>query len=233
MRQGCTCHNSRDIFESLPYEDLVPMRSRTFLISLAGFGCYFGLLLITPKAFPAFGASTTHFLLILSSMVLMPLLAITAIWAIGALITAKLDKHAMGPAARTAGRVSLAGVAAFFICIALASILPNTLPTGSYDSPFNRALWLDPGFATDPPGQATPRQKMLAAVIAQLPHKSRSEIETMLGPSMNTPYFQSTGRDLIYATGPQRDSVFGLDSEWLLIWLDEHGTYKRHTIATD
>ncbi|MDD2990459.1 MAG: hypothetical protein PHI64_16080 [Zoogloea sp.] len=64
-------------------------------------------------------------------------------------------------------------------------------------------------------------------------NKSRDEIESMLGPSMDTPYFQSTGRDLIYATGPQRDSVFGLDSEWLLIWLDEQGAYKRHAIVTD
>ena len=50
---------------------------------------------------------------------------------------------------------------------------------------------------------------------------------------MNTPYFQSTGRDLIYVTGPERDSVFGLDSEWLLIWLDGQGAYKRHAIVTD
>lgn len=46
-------------------------------------------------------------------------------------------------------------------------------------------------------------------------------------------YFQSTGRDLIYITGPERDSLFGIDSEWLLIWLDENGIYKRHAIVTD
>src|SRR5882762_3914729 len=28
-----------------------------------------------------------------------------------------------------------------------------------------------------------------------------------------------TGRDLIYELGPQRDSYFTIDSEWLLIWL--------------
>lgn len=209
------------------------MTSLAFRISLAGFFSYFSLLLLTPKAFPAFGASTTHFLLILSSMVLMPVLAIAATWTTGAFITAKLGRHPMGATPRTAGHITLAGFASFATCLALASILPNKLPTGSYDKPFNRTLWLDPAFATDPPDQATPRQMMLAAVIAQLPHKSRDEIESMLGPSMDTPYFQSTGRDLIYATGPQRDSVFGLDSEWLLIWLDEQGAYKRHAIVTD
>jgi len=209
------------------------MTSLTFRISLAGFFSYFSLLLLTPKAFPAFGASATHFLLTLSSMVLMPVLAIAAIWTIGALITAKLDGHPLGATSRTAGHITLAGFASFGTCLALASILPSALPTGSYDKPFNKTLWLDPAFATAPPGQATPRQMMLAAAIAQLPHKSRDEIESMLGPSMDTPYFQSTRRDLIYATGPQRDSVFGLDSEWLLIWLDEQGAYKRHAIVTD
>jgi len=217
----------------LTNEDLAPMTSRTCRISLLGFFSYFSMLLLTPKAFPAFGASAIHFLLILSSMVLMPVLAIAAAWTIGALITAKLDRHPMGATSRTVGHITLAGFGSFATCLALASSLPSALPTGSYDNPFNRTLWLDASFATDPPGQATPRQKMLGAAIAQLPRKSRDEIESMLGPSMNTPYFQSTGRDLIYATGPQRDSVFGLDSEWLLIWLDEQGAYKRHAIVTD
>lgn len=55
----------------------------------------------------------------------------------------------------------------------------------------------------------------------------------MLGTSLDTPYFQSTGRDLIYVTGPERDSLFSIDSEWLLIWVDENGIYKRHAVVTD
>lgn len=125
------------------------MTSLTFRISLAGFFSYFSLLLLTPKAFPAFGASATHFLLILSSMVLMPVLAIVAIWTIGALITAKLDRHPMGATSRTAGHITLAGFASFATCLALASILPSALPTGSYDKPFNRTIWAGFRMAAD------------------------------------------------------------------------------------
>ncbi len=101
-------------------------------------------------------------------MVLMPVLAIAAAWTIGALITAKLDRHHMGATSRTVGHITLAGFGSFATCLALASSLPSALPTGSYDNPFNRTLWLDASFATDPPGQATPRQKMLGAAIAHV-----------------------------------------------------------------
>ena len=55
----------------------------------------------------------------------------------------------------------------------------------------------------------------------------------MLGPSLDTPYFQRTGRNLIYVLGPERDSYFVIDSEWLLIWLDSAGRFKRYAIYTD
>ena len=75
---------------------------------------------------------------------------------------------------------------------------------------------------------------MLADVVQRLPGRSRAEIESLLGPGLDTFYFKSTGRDLIYVTGPCRDSPVGpIDSEWLLIWLDENGVYERHSIAID
>ena len=74
---------------------------------------------------------------------------------------------------------------------------------------------------------------MLEDVVKRLHGQSRVELENILGPTLDTPYFKSTGRDLIYVTGPERDSFFGIDSEWLLIWVDENGIYKRHAIVTD
>jgi len=107
------------------------------------------------------------------------------------------------------------------------------LPTGSYDKQFDREAWLDPESANYAAGDITPRQKMLADVVKRLPGQTHAELENMLGPTLDTPYFKSTGRDLIYVTGPERDSLFGIDSEWLLIWVDENGIYKRHAIVTD
>lgn len=206
--------------------------SRTCRISFIGFGLYFGFLLV-PKAFPGMNATAIVFFLQLSALVLMPILLILAIWCIGAFVEAKFRRQPISGRLLSAGRFAFAGISMFVTFLALGSILPDALPSGSYDESFNRDAWLDPASKPSVPRGATSRQRMLADVIARLPHKSRSELEVMLGPSMDTPYFKSTGRDLIYATGPQRDSFFALDSEWLLIWLDEDGIYQRHAIVTD
>lgn len=206
--------------------------SRTCRISFIGFGLYFGFLLV-PKAFPGMNATAIVFFLQLSALVLMPILLILAIWCIVAFAEAKFRRQPINGRLLSAGRVAFAGISMFVTFLALGSILPDALPSGSYDESFNRDAWLDPASKPSVPRGATSRQRMLADVIARLPHKSRSELEVMLGPSMDTPYFKSTGRDLIYVTGPQRDSFFALDSEWLLIWLDEDGIYQRHAIVTD
>ncbi len=63
--------------------------------------------------------------------------------------------------------------------------------------------------------------------------QDRADLKALLGSSLETPYFESTGRDLIYILGPQRDSFFAIDSEWLLIWLDDSGHFERYEIYTD
>lgn len=74
---------------------------------------------------------------------------------------------------------------------------------------------------------------MLADLVAQLPGRNQSQIVAMLGPSLETPYFKHSERDLIYYLGPQRDSLFPIDSEWLLIWLDEQGRFERYAVVND
>lgn len=132
-----------------------------------------------------------------------------------------------------AGRIAVAGFAAFVLFLVLGRVLPNPLPTGSYMSEFDQSVWLNPNSADYVKGDATPRQKMLAAVVAKLPGSSRTVLEQTLGTSLETPYFTSTGRDLIYILGPERDSFIRIDSEWLLIWLDEKGIFERYEIADD
>lgn len=206
--------------------------SRTLGISFLVFGIYFGLLLV-PKVFPSVGATAVGLVLMLSALAVIPIVTILAIWSIGARARATLRRLPVGPKSKAAGQVAVAGISMFAAFLAFAALLPNSLPSGSYESPFNREVWLDSDSTANLPGQATPRQKMLADVIAQLPHKGRSELEAMLGPSMGTQHFKSTGLDLIYLTGPERDSFFPVDSEWLLIWLDANGTYQRHAVVRD
>ncbi len=75
---------------------------------------------------------------------------------------------------------------------------------------------------------------MLGDVVSHvLPGQARQELEQLLGPSLDTPYFADSGRDLIYLLGRERGSLFAIDSEWLLIWLDESGRVKGYQIRTD
>jgi len=66
-----------------------------------------------------------------------------------------------------------------------------------------------------------------------LPGNNKQEIENLLGPSLGTSYFSSLNKDLIYYLGPERDGLFNIDSEWLLIWLDKDGKFERYMIAND
>ena len=206
--------------------------SRTWWFAFVGFGLYFGSFLV-PKVVPGFGATPFLFSLTLSLMLVIPLLVLLALWGTAALVISRVRKRPIGPRSKTAGRIALAGLSVFAAFMVLANVLPSLLPSGSYDRQFDREAWLDPESANYTSGDITPRQKMLAEVVKRLPGLHRAEIEKMLGPTLETAYFQSTGRDLIYITGPERDSLFAIDSEWLLIWLDENGIYKRHDIVTD
>jgi hypothetical protein len=130
--------------------------------------------------------------------------------------------------------IACVGVASFAVVLGIARTLPRPLPTGSHLQSFDRAVWHEPQSAAYVDGDITPRQKMLADVVKSiLPGRTQAELEDILGPSLDTAYFKSTGRDLIYILGPQRDSYFTIDSEWLLIWLDKGGRFERYAITND
>ncbi|MGE4489776.1 MAG: hypothetical protein AB7E95_09565 [Kiritimatiellales bacterium] len=196
------------------------------------FALYFGTLLV-PKFIPQAGFSFLMFWLGLSLIFIIPLLLLLAVWSVIALVIAWVRKRPVGKRSKNVGQFSLIGISMLITFFMLTSKLPSSLPTGSYDEKFDQTTWLAPYSADYVDGDITPRQKMLADVIKNLPGKTISEIENMLGPSLDSPYFKSTGRNLIYITGPERDSLFGIDSEWLLIWVDDNGIYRRYEITTD
>ena len=201
-------------------------------VALGGFSAYFGLLLI-PKVYPAFGGSSGAFLLVLSLMLVVPVVLVLVVWSVGAVLVSRLKKQPVGKASRVIGHVAFAAVLCFTGFLVASYFIPGSLPSGSHLSAFDRSVWFDTTSAEYVEGDITPRQKMLAEVVASLPGRTRQELERMLGPSLETGYFQSSGRDLIYVTGPQRDSFFAIDSEWLLIWLDDTGRFERYAIVSD
>ncbi len=63
---------------------------------------------------------------------------------------------------------------------------------------------------------------------------NKESILGQLGPPTDTQYFISTGRDLIYYLGPEREGyIANIDSEWLLIWFNESGKFSKYEIARD
>ena len=75
---------------------------------------------------------------------------------------------------------------------------------------------------------------MLEDLIINILHgKTKFEIEELLGPSLEINYFKSIDKDLICYLGPQRDSLFAIDSEWLLIWVDENNKFEKYRIVNN
>jgi hypothetical protein len=113
-----------------------------------------------------------------------------------------------------------------------------SLPIGRWvearynDIQFDVTAWHQPDSANYSPDSLTPRQRMLSDLTQRvLPGLQREAIETLLGTSIDSGYFRELDHDLIYVLGPERG--FGVDSEWLLIWLDGEGYYERHELRTD
>lgn len=109
----------------------------------------------------------------------------------------------------------------------------RALPTGSGTKSFDSDIWKSES-STDWNEGISLREQMLKEVAEKiLPGKSKQEIERALGPSLETFYFSNLDKGLIYYLGPERDGLFNIDSEWLLIWMDEDGNFKRYKIAND
>ncbi len=108
------------------------------------------------------------------------------------------------------------------------------LPEGSDELVFDASAWAAPSGIERKGDSVTQRQKMLKDLISNvLPGRSRSEIEALLGPALEGPESSEGEPDLIYRTGPERTGLFGINSEWLLIWLDDSGEYLRCEVEGD
>jgi len=134
--------------------------------------------------------------------------------------------------------ILLAFVALFPITVLLSpgSFVKNSLPTGSDMKTFVSETWKAEG-SCDSFDETfiSPRQQMLKDVVEKvLPGKSKAEILELLGPPITgISRFEEEKYDLIYSMGVERDHYINVDSEWLLIWFDEQGTFERYRIVND
>ena len=107
-------------------------------------------------------------------------------------------------------------------------------PNGSDLKKFDSAIWQNESSTEPDDNLISEREKMLKDLVENvLPGRTKKEIEKFLGKSLETSYFSSINKDLIYYMGPERDSFMNIDSEWLLIWLDESGKFEKCKLIRD
>jgi hypothetical protein len=119
------------------------------------------------------------------------------------------------------------------IALSLCSVAyARGLPIGSFSKRFDKQLWAASSASRSVSGDITERQKMLGdAIRTVVVNGTKENIIATLGTTDG--YFSSSGRDLTYHTGPQRDSAFPIDDEWLSIWFDSDGRTIRYKIWSD
>ena len=208
------------------------LRNNRSLVVWTGVLVAYFIPLLVPEWFPSVGSTSAYafYVLSIAGVIAIMLLAIPA--SLIAALLAWWRKVQLKGRLRTLVVFPYVCLLLFASVVGLLRLITGDLPSGSRVMAFDGATWKDEESASYVRGDITPRQKMLGDVVASvLPGNGQAEIEAQLGPSLDIWYFQSTGRDLIYITGPVRP--LGLDSEWLLIWLDDHGRFERYDIAED
>ncbi|MEO0476612.1 MAG: hypothetical protein AAF085_11685 [Planctomycetota bacterium] len=98
-----------------------------------------------------------------------------------------------------------------------------------YRQAFDAEIWKSSPATWD---EDSPRLMMVDDLLAtgRLIGQSRESAVQMLGPADDTPYFRDY--DLVYWLGPER-GFFSIDSEWLIIKLDEEGVIRDASLARD
>lgn len=96
---------------------------------------------------------------------------------------------------------------------------------------FERERWLaaEPEFTS-----RSVRLRMVDSLLRRhtLIGMSRDEIVALIGePGDSGGYFKDY--DLVYFLGLERDSLFAIDGEWLVVGLDEHAVASEARLVTD
>ncbi len=211
--------------------DYRPVRPTITMVRvLVPLSVYFALLVL-PRGCPEVGGTLPYLLSV--PLVLLGLVAIGGVGARG-ILRPRRDGFPVDSGSKRLVVYCLAGLGLFAGAVLLTRAIPGSLPTGSHLLEFDSLVWKASESSVFARGDITARQKMLGSLLDRLQTGlPRSEIEELLGAPLDTPYFSASERDLIYVLGPERDRFVRLDSEWLLIGLDDSGGLERFEILRD
>lgn len=113
------------------------------------------------------------------------------------------------------------------------ALIPILLLACSHSIPFNSEVWKKTNRYDFDEDLKTPKQYMLPDVLKKLKKGMHEQeiIEELGKGNFDSPYFKEQGWDFLYCLGPERG--FGVDSEWLIIWLNDKGEVQRYDVITD
>ena len=122
----------------------------------------------------------------------------------------------------------------YLITIFIIACDGHRLPSGSDKLKFDAIIWKDERSVEFDGTEPTQRQQMLQSLISKyLEGKSRKQVISLLGVPSSKMDPDGKGSSLSYPTGPQRDSYFAIDYEWLIIEFNSEGIYEDYYLASD
>lgn len=102
-------------------------------------------------------------------------------------------------------------------------------PEGATIPVFDKAIWIDENKIYDTPH---PRVAMVQTLIDDHLSKgmSRAAVEDIIGAPTDTPYFAD--HDMVYWLGNE-PNAYSIDSQWLVLDLDDDGLVAEIQLLTD
>src|SRR5687767_6834853 len=127
-------------------------------------------------------------------------------------------------------RIVLVGAGLFVATFFLVPIL--IFSSLSWINPPPSQIDFDAQVWRDSPGQEV-RWRMHEDLVnsGQLEGKTLDEVVSLLGPTQE--FGLADDRSLDYRMGLEQESMFRIDSVWLLLYVGEDGEFERHEVATD
>jgi hypothetical protein len=194
----------------------------------------FYVLMLIPTQYPKYAGTAFFFLYVLTVALSFLILGASLIGVLTIAGIAAVKRNSMTDKQYSFSVIVITSVIVVVLMVAVANLLPRELPTGSNLLSFDSKTWISDDGKNLDDRLMTSRQKMLKCTVeTNVLNQTREQVISALGHPSETNYFKSSGRDLIYYLGPERDSLFGIDSEWLLIWFDKDGKVSKYQIAVD
>lgn len=158
----------------------------------------------------------------LSLLLFLVLIVIFNLYSLIAWVMVKRENKDLNPVVVIGPTISVT-ILILYVC---SPFMPKFLPNGSYLQSFDSDLWIGDDSTVLREG-ITDRQKMLGDVVENiLAGKSRNDIIRLLGLSSD----DSNQPTLLYYLGPARGDFFGVEVEWLEVYLDSSGRYQKYEV---